>query len=127
VQNASARGHPLRVAVGDQAAASVGVLVGHLAIDHVGDGLEAAMRMPGRALGLTGGVVDLTHLVEVHEGVEQAQVDAGEGALHREALAFEAAGRGRHGDDRALAGGRVGPGQAREGQDVVHGDSRHVA
>ena len=46
--------HPLGVAVGDEAAAAVGVLVLEDAVDHVGDGLEAAVGVPGRPLGLAG-------------------------------------------------------------------------
>jgi hypothetical protein len=84
------RCHPLRVAVGDQATAAVGVLVAEDPVDHVGDGLEAAVGVPGGALGLAGGVVDLAHLVHVHERVEVAQVHAGEGAADGEALAFQA-------------------------------------
>ena len=61
------------------------------AVDHVGDGLEAAVRMPRRALGLAGRVFDLAHLVEVDERVEVLEVDAGEGAADREPLPFEAA------------------------------------
>jgi hypothetical protein len=52
--NPYSRGHPLGVAVGDEAAAAVGVLVPEDAVDHVGDGLEAAVRVPGGALGLAG-------------------------------------------------------------------------
>jgi hypothetical protein len=80
----------LGVAVGDQPAAAVGVLVPEDPVDHVGDGLEPAVGMPGGALGLARGVVDLTHLVHVHERVEGCQVDAGEGAADGEALAFQA-------------------------------------
>ena len=61
------------------------------AVDHVRDGLEAAVRVPGRALRLTGRVLDLPHLVEVDERIEVREVDAGEGAADREALPFEAA------------------------------------
>jgi hypothetical protein len=59
-------------------------------VEHVGDGLEAAVGVPGGALGLAGGVVDLAHLVHVDERVQRAQVDAGEGAADREALALKA-------------------------------------
>ena len=62
------------------------------AVDHVGDGLEAAMRMPRRALRLARRVLHLAHLVEVDERVEVGQVDAGERAADREALALEAVG-----------------------------------
>jgi hypothetical protein len=74
VQDPAACGHPLRVAVGDQAAATVGVLVAERAVDDVGDGLEPAVRVPRRALRLTRPVVDLTHLVHVHERVEPREV-----------------------------------------------------
>ena len=60
------------------------------AVDHVGDGLEAAVRVPRRALGLAGGVLDLAHLIHVDERVELIELDAGEGAADGEALALEA-------------------------------------
>ena len=88
-----AGGHPLGRAVLNDAAPADGVLVQERAVDHVGHGLEAAVRVPRRALGLARAVVDLTHLVHVHERVEVGHVDAGEGSANREALAFEAARR----------------------------------
>ena len=94
------------------------------AVDDVGDGLEAAVRVPGRALGLAGRVLDGAHLVHVDERVEVAQVDAGEGALDREPLALEPAGRVGHGADAALLGGRGGR-HARQDGEVGDGDSRH--
>ena len=96
VEDAGAGGHPLGVAVGDRAAAAVGVLVVEDAVDHVGDGLEAAVRVPRRALGLAGRVLHLAHLVHHDERVEQAEVDAGERAAYREALPLEALRRGGH-------------------------------
>ncbi len=45
------------------------------AVDHVGDGFEAAVGVLRGALGLAGRVVDLAHLVHVHERVEGCQVD----------------------------------------------------
>ena len=94
-------------------AAAVGVLVLHGAVDHVGDGLEAPVRVPARAPRLTGGVVDLAHLVHVDERVEVGEVDAGEGPADREALALEAGGGGRHGADGPLAASRRRPGRGR--------------
>ena len=90
VEDAAAGGHPLGGAVGDDAAAAVGVLVLEGAVDHVGDGLEAAVGVPVGAPGLARRVVDLAHLVHVDERVEVGQVDAGEGPADREALALEA-------------------------------------
>ena len=72
-------------------AAAVGVLVLEGAVHDVRDGLEAAVRVPRRALGLARRVLDLAHLVHVDERVELGQVDAGERAADREALALEAA------------------------------------
>jgi hypothetical protein len=71
---------------------AVGVLVLEDAVDHVGDGLEAAVGVPGGALALAGRVIDLAHLVHVHERVQGRQVDAGEGAAHGEALTLKAGG-----------------------------------
>ncbi|MPN05245.1 hypothetical protein SDC9_152495 [bioreactor metagenome] len=88
------------------------------AVDDVGDRLEAAVRVPVGAPGLTRGVLDLAHLVHVDERVEQFVRHPGEGAADREALALERAGRGRHGQGGAL--GLVGPGggDARQRQGV---------
>ena len=52
MQDAAAGGHPLGVALADDAATAVGVVVRDLAVEHVGDGLEPAVRVPRRALGL---------------------------------------------------------------------------
>jgi hypothetical protein len=95
------------------------------AVDHVGDGLEPAVGVPGRALGLARGVVDLAHLVHVHERVEGGQVDPGEGAAHREPFPLVAAGGGGHREDGAVGGGRVNGGDAWQG-DGVGADGWHV-
>src|SRR3979411_2548180 len=73
VQDARASGHPLGVAIGDDATAAVRVLVLEDTVDHVGDRLEAPMRMPRRALGFARRVLDLAHLVEVNERIELLQ------------------------------------------------------
>ena len=59
-------------------------LVLERAVHHVGDGLEATVRVPRRALRLAGGVFDLPHLIEMDERVEGRQVDAVKGAADRE-------------------------------------------
>ena len=125
VQDAAARGHPLGVAVGDQAAAAVGVLVPERAVDDVGDGLEPAVRVPRGALGLTRGVVDLAHLVHVHERVEPRQVHPGEGAPDREPLALVAGRRGGDRGDLPLGLGDVGLRDPRQHEYVVDGDRWH--
>jgi CheY-like chemotaxis protein len=126
VQDAAAGGHPLGVAVGDQAAAAVGVLVPEDAVDDVRDGLEPAVRVPRRALGLARRVLHLAHLVHVNKGIQLLQVHAGEGAADGEALTLESARRGGHRHDRPLRrGGGVGLGDAGQDQNVRGGHRWH--
>ena len=63
----------------------------HAAFEHVGHGLEAAVGMVGRALGLAGAQVGRPHLVEEEEGVEVVERPRGEGTVHHEALALHGA------------------------------------
>ena len=124
VQDAGAGRHPLGVAVRDEAAAAVRVLMLEGAVDDVRDGLEPAVRVPRRALGLAGRVLHLAHLVHVDERVEIGEVDAGERAADREALALEAARRGRDGADGPLGLVAHLPDTGQRG-DVVDGDCWH--
>ena len=125
VQQARARGHPLGVTVGDRATATVAVPVLEGAVDDVGDGLEAAVRVPGSALGLARGVLDLTHLVHVDERVERRQVDPGEGSPHGEPFALEAARRCRDRAHGARHGIRHGLRHAGQREDVLDGHGWH--
>ena len=89
-----------------------------LAVQHVGHGLEAAVRVVGRALGLARRVLDGAHVVEQQERVGEAKVDAGERPAHLEALALEEPGRVDHGHH--LAGDALGGARdPREGERVV--------
>ena len=126
MEDPGARGHPLRVAVRDDAAAAVRVVVLEGAVHHVGHRLEAAMRVPGRALRLARGVLHLAHLVHVDERVEVGEVDAVESAADGEALALEPARGARDGAHGALAGrDRVRVGDPGQDGDVVDGDGGH--
>ena len=87
--DAGAGRHPLGRAVGDEAAAARRVLVLEGAVDDVRHGLEAAVRVPGRALGLARGVLHGAHVVEQQERVGQRQVDARERPPYDEPLAFD--------------------------------------
>ena len=127
VQDPGAGGHPLRVAVGDDAAAAVRVVVLEDAVDHVGDGLEAAVRVPRRALRLAGRVLDLAHLVEVDERVEVAEQRRPANA-RRTGKPSPSKPRGavvtlRTGRWRAISG--IGLGDAGQDGDVVDGDGGH--
>ena len=124
VQDARAGRHPLRRAVGDQAATAVGILVRELAVDHVGDRFEAAVRVPIGAPGLARLVLHLTHLVHVHERVQGGGADPGERPDDREPLALVAARAGGDRSDRALGVGGTGRAHPRQCQRVC-GDSRH--
>ncbi len=119
--------HPLGVAVGDHPATAVRIAVLERPVDHVGHGLEAAVRMPGRALRLARGVFDLPHLVHVDERVEVGEIHARERATDREALALEAPRGVRDALHGALPGDdRVWLRDARQDGDVFDGDGWHV-
>ena len=127
VQDAATGGHPLGVALADHAAAAVGVVVGDLAVEDVAHRLEAAVRVPRRALGLAGAVDLRAEVVEQQERV---------GLGHRQ-LAWErtadaepsalgcAVRRDDFGDRPRRGGGGIGPGDAGQDQRVVDGDGRH--
>ena len=108
VQDPGPGGHPLRGAVGDQAAATVAVLVGEAAVDHVRHGFEAAVRVPVRAPRFAGLVLHLAHLIHVDERVEVGGAHPGERAHDGEALAFVAARAGGDGADGPLGLGSAG-------------------
>ena len=76
--------------------------MGEGSLDHVGHRLEAPVRVPGGSLRLTGRVVDLTHLVHVHEGVQVTQAHPGERPAHRESLTLESSRRRGHRGHRAF-------------------------
>jgi hypothetical protein len=83
--------HPLGGAVRDETAAAGSVLVLEGAIDDVGHGLEAAVGVPGRALGLAGRVLNGAQVVQQKERVGEGEGGGGEGPAHGEALALEMA------------------------------------
>ncbi|MEM8788138.1 MAG: hypothetical protein AAGE76_07740 [Pseudomonadota bacterium] len=88
VHDARPGGHPLDRARPQQAAIAQAVAVFDLAFQDVGYGLDAAMRMPGKALGIRGRVVvaeivqqqKRIALARIAEAKDAVQVDAG--ALH---------------------------------------------
>ena len=89
--DAAAGGHPLGLALGDDAAAAGGVAVGELAVEHVGDGLEASVRVPLGAFRLARAVQRGAGVVEQEEGVGVGHRQrAGERAADGHAGAFGA-------------------------------------
>ena len=125
VEDACARGHPLRVTVGDHTATAVRISVLEDAVDDVGDGLESAVRMPRRALRLTGRILHLAHLIHHDEGVECAEIDAREGTADGEAFTLEATRRGRDRDDGAILECGIGLRHARQRQWIIDGHGGH--
>ena len=77
VEEARSGRHPLSVTVGDRPTASLGILMLEGPVDHVGHRLEAPVGMPGGAFGLTRGVLDFAHLVEMDEWIELVEGNAG--------------------------------------------------
>ena len=126
VQDPGAGRHPLGVTLTDDPAATVGVVVLDDPVDHVGDGLEAPVRVPRRADRLVGGVVDRPELVEQEEGVGHVGVDvAREGSPDLEAGALHRVVGGHDLVDGSGVGLGV-RGDPREDQGVLDGDSRHL-
>src|SRR3974390_394041 len=95
MQDAAAGGHPLHVASAEIAAIAEAVAVLDVAGEHVGDGLDAAMRMPGKAGEILIRAV-VAEIVEQQERVEFTGVAEAERAAKVYAGAFE---RGRGRDD----------------------------
>src|SRR5690606_36098300 len=105
VDHAAPGGHPLHAAVFEQAFMAGAVTVQHAPGDHVGDGLEAAVRVVGKAGDEVVGLVG-TEGVEHQEGVEPALQRLAEHAGELDAGAV----RGRLAIDQALdvAGMKLG-------------------
>src|SRR5882762_791370 len=94
MHDAGACGHPLHVARAKHAAMAGRVLVLELALQHVSDGLEAAMRVIGRTDRLAGAVISRPHLVEKEEGIDYVQSRGRHWPAHDEACAFALTVRG---------------------------------
>ena len=94
MHDARACGHPLHVARAKHAAMARRVLVLEFALQHVSDGLEAAMRVIGRADRLPGTVVDRPHLVEQQERISDVHSRGRYGPAHDETRALALAVRG---------------------------------
>ena len=99
MQDAAAGRHPLHVAGAELAAVAEAVAVLDVAGQHVGDGLDAAMRMPGKAGAVFVGTV-VAEIVEQQERIEFGGVAEAEGAAQIHAGAFH----GGLGRDDALDG-----------------------
>ncbi len=83
------RRHPLDVAGGDGAVVAHAVAVLHGSGEDVGDGLDPAVRMPGKARQIIRGNV-VAEIVEQQERVEIGGVAEAEGAAQMHSCALQA-------------------------------------
>ena len=88
VQNSASRRHPLHVASAELAAIAQAVAVIDGAGQHIGDCLDAAMRVPGETGAIIVGTI-VTKIVEQQEGIEFAGVSEAEGAAQLDAGALD--------------------------------------
>ena len=95
VQDAAAGRHPLHVARSEIAAIAQAVAVLDIAGEHIGDGLDAAMRMPGKSGAILVRPV-VAEIVQQEERIELGGVAEAESAAQVHAGSFD---RGFRGDD----------------------------
>ena len=88
MQDAAPGRHPLHVAGAEIAAIAEAVAVLDVAGQHIGDGLDAAMRMPGKAGAIFVRPV-VAEIVEQQERIELGGVAEAEGAAQMHAGAFD--------------------------------------
>ncbi len=84
VKNAAAGSHPLYVAGSHAALVAERVAVGDFTGEDIGNRLNAAMRVPGEAGQVVGGIL-VAKVVEKQEGVELLGLAEAEGALELDA------------------------------------------
>src|SRR3546814_825630 len=107
VHQAAAGGHPLHAAGDQQALVAVVVLVAHSAVEHVGHGLEAAVRMAGETGDVVLGLVG-AELVEQQERIELRQRRAADDAGELDPGAVRRGGAADLADDAGVRGGLHG-------------------
>ena len=88
MQDAAAGGHPLHVAGGHFAFVAEAVAVLDRTGEHVGDGLDAAMRMPGKSRKVIFRIL-VAEIVQQQKRIEILGFAETEGALQLYAGAFE--------------------------------------
>ena len=104
VDDAAARGHPLHIAGADRPFVAHAVTVFHGAGCQVGDGLDAAVRMPGEAFDVIFGSV-AAEIVKQQKGVKQFGGAEAEGTAQVNAGTLEGRLAFGHTDD--LSGGHI--------------------
>src|ERR1700761_3618157 len=87
VHDAAAGGHPLHVAGAEIAAVTQAVAVLDVSRQHIGYGLDAAMRMPRKAGAIVVRPV-IAEIIEQQEGIEIAGIAEAESPAQLDARAF---------------------------------------
>ena len=110
VHQTRAGGHPLDIARVQAAVVAEGIAVLHLAVEKVGDGLKAAVRVVREAGRLAGLELERAHFVEQQEGIEVIEVARGEGSVDADSGALCSFDGGNHVEDPAggVCGGHAG-------------------
>src|SRR5208282_1348887 len=88
MDDAAARSHPLHVAGGDGAAVSHAVTMFHRSRKHVGDGFDAAVRMPREACQIVLGNI-IAEVIEQEERIGFLGISETESAAKMDACAFK--------------------------------------
>jgi len=92
MDNAAAGGHPLDVACGDGTTISHAVAVFHRSGEDVGNGFDAAVRMPGKSRRILGWDV-AAEIIEQQKRVEFGRIAKAEPTAQMDARAFEGGAR----------------------------------
>ena len=88
VKNAAAGSHPLDVSRGHAALVAEAIAVGHFAGKDVGDGLDAAMRVPGEAGEVVRGIL-VAEIIQQEKRIELLCFAEAEGALELNARTLD--------------------------------------
>src|SRR5579864_667733 len=88
VQDSAACGHPLHVAGGHLALVAEAIAVFNRTGKHIGDGLDPAMRMPGKSRQVVCGIV-VAEIVQQQKWIELLGLAEAEGALQLYARALD--------------------------------------
>ena len=104
MQNSGARGHPLGIAIGNRAAATVIIFMIKDAINYVCNCFKAAMWMPWRSLWFTRCIFHFTHLIEVDEWIKQCDINTSKCSTNWETFTFKTLRRSGYADYAARAG-----------------------
>ena len=87
MQYAAARGHPLHIAGGHAAFVAQAVAVRHLAGQHVCDGLDSPVGMPGKSSQIIRGIV-AAEVIQQQKWIELRGLSKAEGAPQMDSCAF---------------------------------------